>query len=102
MVTNNGKVKSDEVVQLYLTHLPGGGDIPLYSLKGFKRISLLPGSSQKVKFTITPDMMKTVNEEGSSVLNSGKIKVSISGSLPSERSEQLGAAKPVQAIINVQ
>lgn len=102
VVTNEGKMKSDEVVQLYLTHLPGGGDIPLYSLKGFKRISLLPGASQKVKFTITPDMMKTVNEEGASVLNSGKIEVSVSESLPSKRSEELGAARPVEAQIIIQ
>ncbi|MGN6531801.1 MAG: glycoside hydrolase family 3 C-terminal domain-containing protein, partial [Ginsengibacter sp.] len=66
-VTNSGKVKSDEVVQLYLTHLPAGENIPLYSLKGFKRISLAPGASEKVKFTIIPDMMKLVNNEGKSV-----------------------------------
>jgi beta-glucosidase len=101
-VTNNGKVKSDEVVELYLTHLSDEENIPLYSLKGFKRLSLAPGASEKVKFTITPDMMKLVNDEGESVLNSGKIKVSIGESLPSERSTQLGAAKPVEAMFNIQ
>lgn len=101
-VTNNGKVKSDEVVQLYLTHSSAGENVPLYSLKGFKRITLAPGASEKVKFTITPDMMKLVNDEGQSVLNSGKIKISIGESLPSKRSTELGAAKAVEAIINVQ
>jgi len=101
-VTNNGKVKSDEVVELYLTHLSNGQNVPLYSLKGFKRIMLAPGASQKVKFTITPDMMKLVNDEGQSVLNSGKIKISIGESSPSKRSTELGAAKAVEAIINVQ
>jgi beta-glucosidase len=100
-VTNNGKMKSDEVVQLYLTHQSGPG-VPLYSLKGFKRISLLPGASEKVQFIITPDMMKTVNEEGQSVLNSGQVKISIGGSLPSQKSEELGAAKPVEAQIIIQ
>ncbi len=100
-VTNSGKVASDEVVQLYLTHLPGGEDIPLYSLKGFKRIHLAAGASREVKFSITPDMMKLVNEEGKSVLNEGEIKVSIAGSLPSKRSEELGAAKPVTATFTV-
>lgn len=101
-VTNNGKIKSDEVVQLYLTHLQSGTDIPLYSLKEFKRIILLPGASEKVKFTITPDMMKLVNEDGKSVLNSRQIKISIAGSLPSDRSIELGAAKPVEALITIQ
>jgi len=100
-VTNTGKVAGDNVIQLYLTHA-SGENIPFYSLKGFKRIYLAPGASQKVKFTITPDMMKLVNEAGESVLNSGKIKVSIGESLPSERSVELGAAKPVEAIFNIQ
>jgi beta-glucosidase len=100
-VTNTGKIASDEVVQLYLTHLPSGENIPLYSLKGFKRISLAPGASQKVKFTITPDMMKLVNDKGESVLNLGQIKVSIGESLPSKRSEELGAAKPVEAQLTI-
>jgi beta-glucosidase len=101
-VTNRGKVASDEVVQLYLTHLAGGADVPLYSLRGFKRINLAPGASEKVKFTITPDMMKLVNSDGKSVLNSGDIRISIAGSLPSQRSRELGGAKAVDAILTVQ
>ena len=100
-ITNSGKVASDEVAQLYLTHQIEGKGIPLYSLKGFKRINVAPGASQKVKFTITPDMMKLVNDEGKSVLNSGNIKISIAGSLPSKRSEELGAAKPVDALLTI-
>ncbi len=100
-VLNNGKVASDDVVQLYLTHLPGGENIPIYSLKGFKRISLAPGVSQKVKFTITPDMMKLVNDKGESVLNAGNIKISIGESLPSKRSQELGAAKPIDAVLTI-
>jgi beta-glucosidase len=101
MVTNSGKVAGDEVVQLYLTHKDGNANEPLYSLKGFKRINLKPGVSQKVNFTITPDMMKIVNGNGQSVINTGDIKISIAGSLPSKRSEELGAAKPATTILSV-
>lgn len=100
-VTNSGKVAGDEVVQMYLTHVQGGEEIPLYSLKGFKRIHLAPGASQKVEFVVTPDMMKLVNDDGKSVLNSGDIKIEIAGALPSKRSEELGAAKPVEAVLTV-
>lgn len=100
-VTNIGKIKSDEVVQLYLTHLSGGKAIPLYSLKGFKRIHLAPGASQKVQFTITPEMMELVNNDGTEVLDPGKIRISIGGTLPSERSKELGAAKPVSTLLTI-
>ncbi|HEY5407710.1 MAG TPA: glycoside hydrolase family 3 C-terminal domain-containing protein [Ginsengibacter sp.] len=101
-VTNKGKSAGDEVVQLYLTHQDAKEDDPLYSLKGFQRIHLDAGAAKKVYFTLTPDMMKLVNEQGKSILNTGNIKISISGSLPSQRSEELGAAKPVAATITIQ
>jgi beta-glucosidase len=100
-VTNSGKSAGDEVVQLYLTHKNRIADDPLYSLKGFKRINLKPGGSQKVKFTIIPEMMKLVNDKGQSVLNSGNIKISVGSSFPSDRSAELGAAKPAEAILIV-
>ena len=74
-VTNSGKIKSDEVVQLYITHLQGGKDVPLYALKGFKRITLAPGASEKVSFKITPDMMKLVNEQRENILDPVKLKL---------------------------
>ncbi|MEO8110084.1 MAG: glycoside hydrolase family 3 C-terminal domain-containing protein [Ginsengibacter sp.] len=100
-VTNSGKVAGDEVVELYLTHVKGGEEVPLHSLKGFKRITLNPGAAEKVKFTITPDMMQLINELGDSQINAGDIKVSIAGSLPSKRSEELGAAKPAEATLSI-
>ncbi|MGN6298858.1 MAG: glycoside hydrolase family 3 C-terminal domain-containing protein [Ginsengibacter sp.] len=100
-VTNSGKMQSDEVVQLYLTH-ESAQNVPLYSLKGFKRITLKPGASQKVQFTITPEMMKVIDDEGKSVLNAGKTEINIGGSLPSQRSIELGAPRPATAQIIIQ
>ena len=100
-VTNRGKVASDEVAQLYLTHANRKSFDPLSSLKGFKRIHLAPGTSKKVTFTITPDMLKLVNENGQSVGEPGNIKIIIGGSLPAERSNELGAAKPAEAILTI-
>lgn len=100
-VANTGEMAGDEVVQLYLTCEATGITTPLYSLKGFKRITLAPGATVQVHFTITPDMLKVVNDKGESVLPAEKVKISIAGSLPGARSEALGAAKGVEGVITV-
>jgi beta-glucosidase len=96
-VTNTGKYAADEVAELYLTTEEAPMMAPLYALKGFKRFSLAAGASQKLRFTITPDMMKLVDDKGQRVLLPGKIKISIGGSLPGSRSAALGASKPAEA-----
>jgi beta-glucosidase len=101
-VTNTGKYASGEVVQFYVSYEgANSANAPLYALRSFKRISLEPGSSATVKFNITPSMLQLVNEQGQSVNLPGKYKISIGGSLPSERSQALGAAKPVETEITV-
>jgi beta-glucosidase len=94
-LTNTGNVESEEVVELYIT-VPQTGNNPQYSLKGFKRVKLKAGESQKVQFAITPELMKSVNDNGEQVLLPGSYQVSIGGSVPSKRSLDLGAAKPAQ------
>jgi beta-glucosidase len=98
-VTNTGRLRSDEVIELYL--VPENRDTfsPLYSLKGFKRISVNPGASAVVNFTISPDMLSSIKDNGQRVELPRKIKIIIGGSLPSRRSEDLGAAKNVEAIV---
>ncbi|HYM92536.1 MAG TPA: glycoside hydrolase family 3 C-terminal domain-containing protein, partial [Chitinophagaceae bacterium] len=97
-VTNTGKVQSDEVVQLYLTH-EGIDDAPLSALKGIKRISLPPGGSVRVSFPITSDLLRLVDETGDLVFTPGKVNVLIGDSSPGKRSKELGAAKPAEAIL---
>ena len=100
-VTNAGTTNSDEVAQLYITSTATGMQTPLYSLKGIKRLSLKPGASEQLKFTITPDMLTLINEKGESVLQPGDYKISIAGSLPGNRSETLGAAKAQQVTLTM-
>jgi beta-glucosidase len=95
-ITNTGKMEAQEVAELYIT-VPQTGDNPIYSLKGFKRVSLKPGESQTVKFDITPEIMKSVSDNGESVLLAGNYQVAVGGSVPSKRSEDLGAAKAATA-----
>ncbi|MBO5193476.1 MAG: glycoside hydrolase family 3 C-terminal domain-containing protein, partial [Bacteroidales bacterium] len=56
-VTNTGKYEGTEVVQLYIRDLVGSVTRPVKLLKGFERITLKPGESRMVEFTVTPDML---------------------------------------------
>jgi beta-glucosidase len=52
-ITNTGKVAGDEIVQLYLRDDISSLARPIKELKGFKRISLNPGETQKVALPIS-------------------------------------------------
>ncbi len=101
LVTNNGQIAGDEVVQLYMTDTKASVKVPLYELKGIKRIHLKPGESQEISFTIDAEMMKMVNDKGEKILEPGEFKVFIGGSLPGNRSAELGASKVAEAIFTV-
>lgn len=51
-VTNIGLRAGDEVVQLYIHQRAGRASRPVRLLQGFQRISLAPGESRKVEFTL--------------------------------------------------
>jgi beta-glucosidase len=100
-VKNTGKVAGDEVIQLYITDVKASVIVPQASLKGFKRVTLNPGESTTVSFTITPEMLKIYNDEGKTILEPGDFKITIAGSSPSEQCRKQGIPS-VETIINVQ
>jgi beta-glucosidase len=54
-LSNTGKYKGDEVVQLYVSDLESTEVRPLKSLRGIQRISLNPGESKTVSFSVKPE-----------------------------------------------
>jgi beta-glucosidase len=60
-LTNTGKYEGKEVVQLYIRDVVGSVTRPVKELKGFQKISLKPGESKTVTFTITPEDLKFYN-----------------------------------------
>jgi len=52
-VANTGKVKGEEVVQLYLHDRAASVVQPVKKLKGFKKIMLAPGEKQRITFSLT-------------------------------------------------
>ena len=51
-VTNTGSRAGDEVVQLYIHQRAGRASRPVRLLQGFERVTLAPGESRQVKFTL--------------------------------------------------
>jgi beta-glucosidase len=80
-VTNTGKVAGDEVVQLYLRFPPVKG-APILALRGFERIHLEPGASQKVHFQLKPRDLVMVTEDGNPIVAQGSYTISIGGGQP--------------------
>jgi beta-glucosidase len=56
-VTNSGKCQGTETVQLYLRDLVGSVTRPVKQLKGFQRVTLGPGESREVTFTLDREML---------------------------------------------
>ena len=81
-VTNSGKAKGEEVVELYVSPQNGKSIAPIKALKGFQRISLKPGESKTVSFTLTPEQLSIIDEEGKAYQPKGKIMISIGGGQP--------------------
>jgi beta-glucosidase len=96
-LTNSGNMEAEEVAQLYITNLNTKISVPLFSLKAFKRIKLKPNESTLLHFTVTPEMMSYVDNDGKSVLSAGDIKVTVGGASPLKRSVDLGISKPLEA-----
>ena len=78
-VTNTGKREGTETVQMYLQDLFGTVVRPKRMLKGFEKITLAPGESQKVSFTITEEMLRFWNIDMDFVSEPGDFKVYIGG-----------------------
>jgi beta-glucosidase len=76
-VTNTGTKEGKEVVQLYIRDMVGSVSRPVKELKGFQKISLKPGESRKVNFTIGVNDLKFYNSDLKWVSEPGDFKVFI-------------------------
>lgn len=74
-VTNTGKIKGDEVVQLYIRDMVGSITRPLKELKQFQKITLMPNESKKVTFTLSTNDLSFYNQDLKFQPESGEFKV---------------------------
>ena len=81
-VTNTGKMDGEEVVELYISYPELKSRAPLKALKGFMRIPLKAGESSEVSFTLTPEQLSLVNENGEIYQPKSRAVISIGGGQP--------------------
>ena len=79
-VKNTGSVKGTEVVQLYLHDVHASMARPIKELQGFARVSLLPGETKKVTFTVSPSQMAFVDEDMRWKIEKGEIEIQVGAS----------------------
>ena len=80
-VTNNSQLAGDEVVQLYLS-FPDIKGAPLKALRGFRRVHLEPGASQKLEFELKGRDLGMVTDIGQPIIAAGEYKVRVGGGQP--------------------
>ena len=74
-VKNSGKLKGDEIVELYIHDKVSSVTRPVMELKDFARITLNAGESKTVEFTITPEKLQFYNQEMKRVVEPGEFEI---------------------------
>src|SRR6266478_2511381 len=78
-VTNTGGVRGDEVVQLYIRQEFSSVTRAVKELRGFRRITLNPGETKVVEFTLGPEELSYLNREMRRVVEPGTFRIMVGG-----------------------
>jgi beta-glucosidase len=78
-VTNTGKTRGDEIVQLYIRDEVSSVTRPVEELRGFRRITLDPGQTQTVTFKLGFDELSFLNRDMHRVVEPGTFKIMVGG-----------------------
>ncbi len=79
-VKNTGKVKGDEVAQLYISDVISSVSTPIKELKGFSRFSLEPGETKTVTFSLLPEDLSLLDLNMKEVVEPGIFEVMVGSS----------------------
>ena len=74
-VTNTGSRKGDDVVQLYIHDPVASISQPVRRLRGFERVTLNPGETRRVTFTLDKSDFGFYDDRGKLVVEPGQIDV---------------------------
>ena len=86
-IQNTGKQAGDEVAQLYLVppSSGNGGLSPHLQLAAFQRISLRPGESRTLHFTLDPRALSEVDAQGVRAVQPGTYTLAVGGAQPGDK-----------------
>ncbi len=76
-VTNTGSREGDEVPQMYVHQKIASVTVPVKELRGFQRITLKPGETKTVEFTISPDTLSMLNTDMHKVVEPGAFEIMV-------------------------
>jgi beta-glucosidase len=79
-LTNTGDVAGAEIAQLYVRDVVASVTTPLLALKGFSRVTLNPGESRTIHFTLGPDALAVWNREMKRVVEPGEFQLMVGSS----------------------
>ena len=100
-VENSGNHESEEVVQLYISSPLAGINDPIFDLKSFKRVLLKPKETKTITISLKKETFYQVDENGEAILRKGNHTIYIGGSLPSQRSLDLGSNQFLKSVIKL-
>ncbi len=100
-IINNGSVPVDEVVQLYVSPPKQAYRLPQYALRGFQRVSLQPSESRQIRFEISEEQLRFVNDKGVRLVPTGIHTIHVGSASPHPRSVALGAPVPASVKLDV-
>ena len=82
-VKNTGARAGEEVAELYL--MPPHTDVsPKLALDGFTRVSLAPGQTKHITFSLDPRALSQVDDKGVRAVTPGSYRITVGGSQPTE------------------
>ena len=86
-VANTGECAGDEIVQLYGTDCFASHTRPVQELLGFCRVSLQPGESMRIRFTLHPSQLAFLDTDMRWKIEKGRFTLRVGGSSADVRAE---------------
>lgn len=98
---NQGKMDTDEVVQVYIKDLESELAVPNFSLCGFRRVFLAAGEEKHLELVIPNRAMCVVDEEGERHIDSKRFKLFVGTSQPDAMSQKLTGKKASEILVTL-